>query len=241
MAEQSTETKVMSLQEEVSKLFEGSEMTDEMQEKVGTILEAVITDQVAQKLEESKVELQEQFDKDLEEQMQALEESMSQFLDFAVNEWREENKLAIETGIRADLTEAFMADMRTVFESHDIDMPQEKVDALAESQQKLAESEANLTSAIKESTELKASIDGFKRDKVLTGLAEGLTDTQVEKFGQLTEDLAFDDKFENKATTIRETFFKPEPAEETQETVVTESTVPSTKAHPMAKYLSALG
>jgi hypothetical protein len=135
-----------------------------------------------------------------------------------------ENELALEGGIQAELVESFIGGMRTLFEQHYVEMPEEKRDLLSEANAKAAELEAQLAARIAEATEAASKVAALQREKIITESAHGMTELDASRFRTLMEDFEFDteESFAKKAATVKESFFKTKAA-------LTESKQPAAK------------
>lgn len=229
------------LSEEVTQLFEGAEVTQELQEKVTTVLEAVI----AKRVSEKETTLAEEFETKLEEASAAaateMEDTLNKYLDYVVTEWMDENKLAVETGIRNEITEGFINGLKDLFENHYVEVPEGKEDLLVTAEGKADELEGKLHESIETIATLKAQVQDYERDAALREHSEGLTDTQKEKLAGLVEGVEYvdADTFGKKVKTIKESFFKADDAEkEGEKEELTEEA--TGKPDRMSRYLKAL-
>lgn len=138
-------------------------------------------------------------------------------MDYIVEQWADENKLAVEQGLKAELTEDFMKGLKGLFEEHYIDIPEEKVDVVEELAAKNEELQSQLSAEIERNVEIKKDLDENSREKMVSSVSEGLTETQKDKFKTLAEGIEFSDKetYQKKLETIKESYF----VEETQKEV----------------------
>lgn len=243
--EDKKDTQEVTLAEELTNLFEGAEVTDELKAKIGTVFEAVLTSQVTEK----ETAMQEAFDTKLEEAkteaVDNLEATVNKYLDYVIAEWVEENKLAIESGIRTEISEGLIVGLKDLLENHYVEVPEGKEDILKTAESKAATLETELDESIVKVAELKAQVETFKRAEIMSVQCEGLTDTQKEKLESLVEGVEFKDAetFEQKVKTIKESVFTakveeeeaPEGKLDTQEKA--ETVVESNR---MSRYLKAL-
>jgi len=230
------------LSEEVTKLFEGAEVTPEFEEKVTTVLEAVI----AQRVQEKESALNEEFETKLEEAVTAasteMEDTVNKYLDYVVTEWMDENKLAVETGIRNEITEGFINGLKSLFETHYVEIPEGKEDLLVTAESKAVDLEGKLHESIDTIATLKAQVQDYERDAALREHSEGLTDTQKEKLAGLVEGVEFVDAetFAKKVKTIKESFFKADDKAEKEEEKTDLNEEVQGKPDRMSRYLKAL-
>jgi len=159
-----------------------------------------------------------------------------------------QNEIALERGIKSEILESFVAGMKGLFEEHYIDIPEEKFDVLGEMEEKVAELEAKLNEQVAANIELAKTLSEQKRLEILASATTGLTDTEVEKFNALAEELSYEDaeSFEKKVQTIRENYFTKKAATivesvvtDTPVEVLTEEKKPQVDS-TMTAYLSAL-
>jgi hypothetical protein len=131
------------------------------------------------------------------------------YLNYVVEQWLEKNEIAIESGLRAELTEEFIAGLRNLFAEHYIDVPAEKVDLVGELAEKVEELESKLNEEIERGVELKKSLVESQKIEITHAVCEGLTATQFEKIKSLAESVEFstEDEYRNKLETIRENYF----------------------------------
>ncbi len=240
--EDKKDTQEVTLAEELTNLFEGAEVTDELKAKIGTVFEAVLTSQVHEK----QTELQEAFDTKLEEAkseaVENLEATVNKYLDYVVAEWVEENKLAIESGIRTEISEGLIVGLKDLLENHYVEIPEGKEDILKTAVDKAVHLETELDESIVKVAELKAQVDEFKRAETLSIQCEGLADTQKEKLESLVAGVEFDnaETFEQKVKTIKESVFTKgeETSEDTKNTL--EESADEQDGSKMSAYLRVL-
>jgi len=193
----------------VNAMLEGENLSEAFKEKATTIFEAALQSQVT--------EIQEVYNQDLErtagliaEEVQSdMTEKLNAYLDYVVEEWVKDNKLAIESGIRQEIMESFMADIKKTFEEHNIDMPEDKIDILEEHVKKIEELEDKINEQIDRNIELKSELGDFQRMEIIQDVGTDLADTQLEKLANLSEGINFEDEetFRQKVTTIKESYF----------------------------------
>jgi len=137
-------------------------------------------------------------------------EQVDSYLDYVTAEYVQDNKMEIESGIRSELTESFISDLKTVFESHYIDIPETKVDVLAELSERVNQLETQLDEEISSNVELKQTVSTFTKDDCVNTLSGGLTDTETEQLRELSQGLEFDgdkEDFVGKVKTLKEQYF----------------------------------
>jgi hypothetical protein len=236
-----------SMKEDVEELFAGEELTEEFKEKAATIFEAA----VAVKAMVVEEELREYYETHLAEEVARIEaetaENLDKYLDYVVEEWMKENEVAIESGLRSEMTNDFLEGLKNLFVEHYIELPEDKVDVVEQMADKVEELEQKLDEMIGENAQLKEELVGAQLVDVVEELAADMALTQQEKFKSLAEEIDFDGSVENfkkKLEIVKENYFKTEkPAVSNIETetfegeVVTEEVV----VDPRVKsYVSAI-
>lgn len=196
--------------EHVSALFKNDEtLSEEFKEAATTIFEAAVVSKVNEELAKIVVDIESQ----LEEEKVAIEEEMStkldQYLDYVVEQWMEENKLAVEKGIKAELVDDFISGLKDLFNEHYIDIPDDKVDVVEEIAARADELEYKLDEQIRINAEMRKSIEEHVKEDLFDEIAESLTDTQKEKFRTLAEGVEFvnEDKYVEKLNVLKESYF----------------------------------
>lgn len=209
----------VSVTEDVNAMFAGEELTEDFKAKASLIFEAA----VARQVDAYKTLVEEAIDDIVEEEVSSVSEELTEkidkYLDYVVEEWMKENELAIETGIRNEITEGFIAGLKNLFVESYIEIPEGKEDILAKVSEEKVEIEEEFETAIQKNIELIAEIKDLKKGIIIAELSKGLADTQAEKLVQLGESVEFDSSkdFTKKISQIKESYFSH------QETVITES------------------
>lgn len=197
------------VKEDIAAMFDGEELTEEFKESASTLFEAALTARM--NLETTRLE--EEYAEALSEEVEGLKEEMTtkidQYLDYVVEQWVEENKLAIETSLRAEIAENFMEGLRNLFAESYISVPDDKVDVLGELQAQIEELEAKLDESINTQLELQSVIDEATKEATFDEVSEGLAATQVEKLRTLAEGLEFGDAetYAKKLNIIKDKYF----------------------------------
>lgn len=202
-------TEDIDISEDMSSIFDGTDITEEFKDKVSTLIETVIVNKINEQIHLIAADVETELAETSSAFSSELEERVDEYLDFVVEEWMKENEVAIETGLRSDITEKFMEGLKTLFTENYVDVPEEKIDVVEELSKQVEELSEKLTEAIEDNIELKKSSNSVKRDRVFEEIAEGLTETQKEKFRGLSEGVAFEDEndFADKITIIKENYF----------------------------------
>lgn len=197
------------MKEDVAEMFSGDDLSEEFKERASTIFEAAVT----ARMNLETVRLEEEFAAQLDEAVVALQEEMTekvdQYLDYVVEQWIEENKLAIEASIRTNVTEDFMEGLRNLFAESYINVPDEKLDVLGELQAQVDELEDKLDESVNKQLELQAILDEATKEATFDEVSEGLAATQVEKLRTLAEGIDFSDAdaYAKKLNIIKDKYF----------------------------------
>lgn len=198
-----------SMKEHIDAIFNNEDLSEDFRTKASTIFEAAVQAQ----LQEEKAKLEEEFATSLaaaKEELQAdLVEKLDQYTTYAAEQWMEENRVAIESSLKSEITEDFIHGLKGLFAEHYIEIPEDKVDVLSQMAEKVQELEEKLNSAINENMELKGQVDESVREKILADVSEGLAATQIEKLAALAEGVDFDsaENFKKKLELVKENYF----------------------------------
>jgi hypothetical protein len=199
-----------SMKEDIDAMFADDEtISEDFKSKAATIFEARVHDRITQIEEEIEAKYAGQLEEAVETIRQDLTEKVDNYLSYVVEQWMEDNELAVESGLRSELTEEFIAGMRNLFAEHYIDVPAEKVDLVDELATKVEELESKLDEEIERGVEYKQALVESRKNEITRVVTEGLTDTQVEKIKSLAESVEFstEDEYKAKLETIRENYF----------------------------------
>ena len=200
----------LDLSADINAMFaDDSTISEEFKSKVSTIFEARVSDRVSQIEEETEAKYAGMLEEAVESIRADLTEKVDDYLSYVVEQWMKDNEIAIESGLRSELTEDFIAGMRNLFAEHYIDVPAEKVDLVDELAGKVEELESKLNEEIERAIDLKKSLVESRKVETTREVCEGLTDTQVEKIKSLAESVEFstEDEYKQKLETIRENYF----------------------------------
>ena len=201
------------VEEDLTALLEGEELSEEFQNKARTIFEAAIKT----KISEVKSELQEQYEKTIVEEVASvkaeLAERVDAYLEYVSDEWMSENKLAVEAGLKTEMTESFLVGMKSLFEDHYVTIPEDKYDVLNSMVEKLDEMEGKLNEQINKNVALNKRLAESTSDVILADVSEGLAVTQKDKLATLAENVEFDgeDNYREKLVTLRNSYFPANP------------------------------
>jgi len=196
--------------EDIESLFaDDSTISEDFKAKASTLFEARVHDRVSQIQEAMEAEYAGMLEEAVETVKTDLTEKVDSYLNYVVEQWLEQNEIAIESGLRAELTEEFIAGLHNLFAEHYIDVPAEKVNLVDELASKVEELEGKLNEEIERSVELKKSLVESRKVEITHAVCEGLTATQVEKIKTLAESVDYStaEEYQSKLETIRENYF----------------------------------
>ena len=208
------------MKEDVNHMFSDDDaLSEEFKSKAATIFEARIMDRVAQIEEEVEVKYASMFEEAVEEIKSDLTNKVNDYLEYVVEQWMADNEIAIESGLRSEITEDFIAGLRNLFAEHYIDVPEDKVDLVDELATQVETLESKLNEEIERGVSFAKALVESRKNEVTREVCEGLTATQVEKIKSLAEGVEFstEDEYKTKLETIRENYF-PSGAKKADET-----------------------
>ena len=235
----------ISIEEDVDALIAGEELSEEFKEKAKTILEAAIKGKVVQIKEVLEAEYDSKLLEEVEEIKSALNERVDSYLEYVADEWFTENQLAVQGGLKEELTESFMTGLKGLFEEHYVSIPEEKYDVLESMVEKLDDMEAKLNEQIEKNVSLNSRLGESVANGILDSISEGLADTQKEKLATLSESVVFEseEQYRDKLETLKESYFPGKSAPTTTKTeTLTEGMEAAPEVHSgtMAAYLKTM-
>tara|TARA_Y100000385_G_scaffold291005_1_gene366606 strand:+ start:11850 stop:13061 length:1212 start_codon:yes stop_codon:yes gene_type:complete len=196
--------------QDIKGLFESEEeLSEEFKTKAAGIFEAVVTARIANEMETIEAELKEEAQLQQETFKEEMVEKLDSFLSYVAENWMKENELAIERGLRAEITEDFISGMKTLFAEHYIQVPEEKYDVLGEMQDKIDSLETKLNESLEEKIEVVAEKQNLQKQAIIKEASAELTLTEAEKFAKLVEDIDFGSTeiFTEKVAVVKENYF----------------------------------
>jgi len=228
---------------DVAALIEGTELSEEFAEKAKTIFEAAVKAKISEEYDRLVEHFANELDKQLEVAKSELSEEVNGTVNYAIGQWVEQNQVAIDRGIKNEITEDFIAGLKGLFEEHYISIPDDKVDVVEGMAESIREMEERLDEQVKANVKLQNRLNETAKVNVLNTVSEGLADTQKDKLAALAEGVEFttEEEFSKKVKTIKESYFKE--ATVTQSEVADETPVEGAgeEVSPaMAQYLNAL-
>lgn len=209
---------------ELSAIVEGeATLSEEFKEKTAIIFETA----VKSKLSEEVTRLEEQYAEELAEEVETIKTDLvgkvDSYLNYVVETWMEENRIAIENGLRTEIAENFMNGMRDLFVESYVEVPESKVDLVDELAEQVTELEEKLNSTTGDAISLAEELETYKRNTIIAEASRGLADTQAEKLAELLGNVDFEDEetFVTKVNTVKESYFSKEIPEQLEESVST--------------------
>ena len=201
--------KSINVKEDVDALMEGEDLSEDFKSKASTIFEAAVKSKTREEIARLYQATVDEFDAKLEESKDEMTDKVDTYLNYVVEEWTKENELAIERGLKGEIAEDFISGLKQLFEDHYIDVPDEKYDVLGAQSDKIADLEEKVNEVLEQNIALKEKNGSLVREHVVVEVSEELTDTEVEKFKSLVEDMDFvdEDTFRAKLDTLKENYF----------------------------------
>ena len=250
--EETTEEEVVvedkiDVEEDLNALISGEELSEEFQEKARTIFEAAIKTKISELKEELKVEYEQSLVEEVNVIRTELTERTDSYLEYVADEWISENQLAVEHGLKTEMTESFLEGMKGLFEDHYVTIPEEKYDVLNSMVEKLDEMEDKLNEQINKNVALNKRLSESAADVILADVSEGLAVSQKDKLNSLAENVEFDseDKYREKLETLRESYFPANPGtpkDKSENLSEGTASVPQTQvSSSMEAYMASLG
>ena len=219
-------------------------LSEGFQEKAATIFEAAVKTKVAGEIDRLEAEYTQHLEEETAEIRNELVEKVDGYLNYVVENWMEENRLAVENGLRNEISESFMEALKGVFVEHYIDVPESKIDMVDDLAEQVQELEEHLTKATEDNIRLSESVAQMRRSEILAEASQDLAVTEAEKLKTLAEDVDFEDEatFTRKVATLKESYFAKTVTENVEEAeIATNADGEEIEVSPlMEKYLTAL-
>jgi len=232
--------------EDMDVVFAGADLSEEVREKAKTIFEAAVNARLVSEVARLEEEFETALVEALEEKVEQLSENVDKYLSYAVEQWVEENEIAIESGLKTEVLEGFLSGLKTLFQESYVEIPDDKVDVVAELSAHVAELEGKFNSVVKENVDLKDYVDSLEVEKIFAEAVDALPMTQQEKLRSLCEGIEYADveEFTKKLNIIKESFFaegKKEVKSLTEEVEYdSDEGAPKVTSGPMAQYVTAI-
>jgi len=211
VAEEETveETVEVNIEDDVNALLGGEELSEEFREKAKLVFETALNSKVSEVQEALEAKYQETLEEKIEAEKASLSERVDSYLEYVADEWFTENALAVEQGLKTDMTESFLGGMRSLFEEHYVSIPEEKYDVLESMVEKLDDMETKLNEQIEKNINLNSRLGESVADGIISSVSEGLASTQKEKLASLAESVEFEseESYREKLETLKESYF----------------------------------
>ena len=228
--------------DDVNALLKGEEFSEEFKFKATTIFEAAVKAKVVEELEKLEKVYEEKLEAKLAEVTESMETRVDSHLEYTAEQWIKENQLAVDNGLRNELTEEFITGLKNLFEEHYVDIPEDKYDVLSDMSEKLNEMETKLNEQIESNVELNKQIGTYTKNGIIGEISEGLAQTQKEKLASLSEGIEFvsEESYREKINTIKENYFPSTKASSSEDLVEKQQVIAEDLEGPMASYAAAL-
>ena len=235
------------MSDDIDALVGGEDLSEEFKNKAKVVFEAAVSAKVGEIKEELESQKRDEIVEASNEIKEDLTNKVDSFLGYVAEEWVKDNELAIERGLKSELTENFIQGLKALFEDHYVEVPDDKLDVVDELASKIEDVEAKLNEEVSKNIDLTSERDELVRNKVVSEVSSDLTTSEVEKLTKLIEDLDADDEFESNVKTIKESYFSGEKSKlQLDEEVVSDSdentsTEDKILDPSMAAYSAAIG
>ena len=232
--------------EDLNSIF-GEEQSDEFRQKATSIFEAAVVARVNNEMEKVVAQIEEQNETQLNEYREAMVEKVDSYMNYIVEQWMEENQLAVENGLRNEITEEFMTGLKALFKESYIEVPEDKYDVLDDLTNKVESLTAELDETISDNVTLANEVTQFRKTSVFEQVTDGLADTEKEKLVKLIEGVEYenDESYAEKVKVIKENYFPKDKVQSPEQTLVEESKTGTQEqeideSHPMNKYVQSI-
>jgi hypothetical protein len=208
VAEDSSEVAEEKIDLDISAIF-GENLSEEFKEKATSIFEAAVIAKVNDEMERVTEALEEKYSAEFEEYKESIVEKVDAYLNYVVENYMEENKLAVESGLRTEIAEDFITGLKALFAEHYIEVPEEKYDVIGELQGKVTELEEGLNRQLEQNVYLNAEVDALRKDSIISEMSKDLADTDANRLAKLLEGVDFDNEelYKEKVAVIKENYF----------------------------------
>ena len=228
--------------EDIKAVLSGADLDEDFQKKATTVFEAAVSAKVSEKVEALKETAARKISEELEGIKEEFAGRVENFLSYACEEWMTENELAIENGLRTEVTEAFMGGLKKLFIESNINIPDESLDVVADMSEKLDEMETRLNEQIEKNVGLHEQVGNYRKNEILNEYSRGLAEVQKDKFTSLAEAVEFksEETYREKLGQIKESYFGAKKPEVAEEISTDEPAKIETVSESMASYVQQL-
>src|SRR5210317_1516731 len=236
--------KDMDMKEDVAALTDGEELSEEFKAKAATIFESAVKAKLVEEIENLESEYENKVNEKVSEVKEEIVEKVDAYLNYVVEEWMKENELAIEKGLRNEITEDFIGGLKSLFESHYIDVPQEKFDVIENQAAEIEKLKEEVNKTIEKNVELNQKIGEFAREDIINDVSSDLAITESEKLKGLAESIEYKDaaSFRTSVETLKNSYFPKAKASDNESNEVAENNAGSdiNLSESMAAYTAAI-
>ena len=218
-------------------------LSEEFKQKTAILFETALTNKLSEEVDRIEVSYAEALEEEITSTKADLVEKVDNYLNYVVETWMEDNKLAVQNGLRTEIAETFMEKMKDLFTESYIDVPESKVDLVDELAESVDELETKLNESTQKVIDTTVELEGYKRNTIIREASRDLAETQVEKLKALVEDVDFgsEDAFTNKVNTIKESYFSQKIKEEVSQDIAEDANAQTAEVSDvMGSYLSAI-
>ena len=237
--------KDMDMKEDVSALTDGEELSEEFKQKAATIFESAVKAKLVEEIEKLEGEYEAKVADKVEETKEEIVEKVDAYLNYVVESWMKDNELAIEKGLKSEITEDFIGGLKKLFETHYIDMPEDKFNVVEDQAAEIVKLKEEMNKTLESNVELNQKIGEFARDEIINDVSSDLADTEAEKLKGLAESIEYVDAadYRGKVETIKNSYFPPKSNasdNESNEVAATDQTADVDLSESMAAYTAAI-
>jgi hypothetical protein len=236
--------KDMDMKEDVNALTDGEDLSEEFKAKAATIFESAVKAKLVEEIEKLESEYETKVDEKVSEVKEEIVDKVDAYLNYVVEEWMKENELAIEKGLRNEITEDFIGGLKSLFESHYIDVPQEKFDVIENQAAEIEKLKEEVNKTIEKNVELNQKIGEFAREDIINDVSSDLAITESEKLKGLAESIEYTDaaSFRKSVETLKNSYFPKTKASDNESNEVAENNAGSDMnlSESMAAYTAAI-
>ncbi len=227
--------------QDVSALLEGEELPEQFQKKAATIFEAAVKAKVVEQVEKFEGVYEAKLQKETDSLKESMEARIDAHLDYVAEQWVKENQLAIDSGLRNEITEEFITGLKNLFSENYIDIPDDKYDVLEGMTEQIDEMETKLNEQIEKNVELNKELGSYIKNGIVVEVSEGLAQTQKEKFNSLVESVEFEseESYREKLGTLKESYFPRTPITQSED-LAEEQKEDQPLNGPMSAYSAAI-
>src|SRR5210317_2060192 len=234
--------KDMDMKEDVNALTDGEDLSEEFKAKAATIFESAVKAKLVEEIEKLESEYETKVDEKVSEVKEEIVDKVDAYLNYVVEEWMKENELAIEKGLRNEITEDFIGGLKSLFESHYINVPQEKYDVIENQAAEIEKLKEEVNKTIEKNVELNSKLAESTREEVINDVSSDLVATEVEKPKGLAESIEYKDadSFRKSVETLKNSYFPKAKASDNESNEVAENNAGLDLSESMAAYTAAI-